>query len=489
MGYYSFYKIIKDVIRTLFGSRIFKYFIIVTIIFILLFVFENKASATFSVNGYIRNTTTPVTYLMSDLPSDYQYYTVFRNGGSTFWVYYSDKPMVLRQVPNTNNRNTNYGFLEVANFTYKIINSSLDNNSYDLSYGNFLGPYVANSATVIDNVNYYIIQTQSVSSGNTYETSGYMPVASNYDVLDFEGNTIFNNSNAPSFTYPYFTPSETDIQNLNFENLFVELGDYDLDENSLYLHALQIVNSVPENNDVLYYYSDNVFILDKKSDYYHQLLDTTNFYFAIPKETINFGVDKSYLLVLTNKKSLEMNSVGLYEKDEENGFFDVVLIDTSGIVTNSEVINNNLNNLNNNINNINNNLNPNSSINQNVTTENQEEIDSNLNFNNHNQQLESINSNFLSRLLNLVTSISDYDTSVAYFDIPMPHSDKYLRLRSDVISAHLSQGMKNLISAMWFYMFTFYMYSYINKIYIALSTGKIIETFTSKGEVITNDML
>lgn len=461
MGYYSFYKIIKDIIRTIFGSKFFKYLIIIIILLILLFLTSNNSYGAYEVSTH------GVVFNISDnFISNNPYYVILVSDNPIYNNYYS---RVIRSnspiTVNTSNNSSNY---------YYYYNNNNDGiTSY---YGT-----LSSTASHFNNNDFASIPSTGNEIGFSTESSTFSIIFANHNIINTYDNSVIYNSSI--FTYPYFTPSATDIQDLNFENLFVELGDYNLSENKLYLHALEITNSVPENDEVLYYYSDNVFNLDSKSIYYKQFLDTTNYYFSIPKSSINFGVDKSYLLVLTDKKFLEMNSIGLYEKNETEGFFDVVLVDTSGIVTESEVINNNLNN-------INNNMNPNSPINNQLESSTDESIDTNLNFNNQNSTLNNLNNGFFTRLTSLLNNMIDYDSNVdTVVSIPYPNSNKTLDLHSNMISSNLSNVLQLLISAFWFYVFGFYMFKFINKIYIAVTSGSILDTFSNNDEAITNNML
>lgn len=476
MGYYSFYKIIKDIFRTIFGSKFIKFIFVFLIIFFILSIYNN-VKADNEVLYTINNSTE--TLDLTDLQQYYYYvgacyYT--RERSYTYQVVVSDKPFIIYTNSNPTNTNggTFYTLDQCALYTAfgsgtltqlrNIITNAIPSGSFNPNYG-------------------FSVYNPSRANGNLTVSADSAVIATNFDIKDQNGDVIFNSTVVPSFVYPFFTPSTSDIQSLNFDNLFVELGDYNLSENKLYLHALEIINSIPENNDVLYYYSDNVFNLDTKSIYYKQFFDTTNYYFSIPKGSINFGVDKSYLLVLTNKKSLEMNSVGLYEKNETEGFFDVVLVDTSGIVSESEVINNNINN-------INNNINPNSPINNQLESSTDESIDTNLNFNNQNSSLNNLNNGFFTRLTTLLNNMIDYDSNVdTVVSIPYPNSNKTLDLHSNMISSNLSNVLQLLISAFWFYVFGFYMFRFINKIYIAVTSGSILDTFSNSDEAITNNML
>lgn len=150
-----------------------------------------------------------------------------------------------------------------------------------------------------------------------------------------------------------------------------------------------------------------------------------------------------------------------------------------------DTINNNINNLNNNINNVNDAL-------TNTTPDNSisSDIDNSLNFNNQNESLNNLNGGFFSRLTTMLSNLLGYnlseDTSVS---IPLPNSNKTIVLHSKIIYDNVTGALRLIINAFWVYIFSFYMWKFINKIYIAVSTGNILDTFSSSGEAITNDML
>ena len=146
---------------------------------------------------------------------------------------------------------------------------------------------------------------------------------------------------------------------------------------------------------------------------------------------------------------------------------------------------NSINNINNNINNLNDSL-TNTTPDSNISNE----IDSSLNFDNQNDGLNNLNGGFFSRLTSMLSNLLGYnlsdDTSV---NIPLPNSNKSITLHSKDIYDNVTGAIRLIINAFWVYIFSFYMWRFINKIYIAVSTGNILDNFSSSGEAITNDML
>lgn len=90
----------------------------------------------------------------------------------------------------------------------------------------------------------------------------------------------------------------------------------------------------------------------------------------------------------------------------------------------------------------------------------------------------------------MLTNILGYDLSEdTSVSIPLPNSNKTITLHSITIYDNVTGALRLIINAFWVYIFSFYMWKFINKIYIAVSTGHILDTFSSSGEAITNDML
>lgn len=181
------------------------------------------------------------------------------------------------------------------------------------------------------------------------------------------------------------------------------------------------------------------------------------------------------------------------------GIYDVVESDTAGVITEQQALNDKIANINNNqqdiansqqeiannSNNINNYL-----IENTISNDTNENIDTNLNFNNQNTDLNNLNNGFFTRLTSMLSNLLGYnlaeDTSVS---LPLPNSNKSIVLHSKDIYDNVTGALRTIINAFWTFIFTFYLWKFINKIYIAVSSGSILDNFSSSGEAITNDML
>lgn len=298
-----------------------------------------------------------------------------------------------------------------------------------------------------------------------------------------ENNDIFYEKNASIFFAPSFD-NVTEIENGYPDGVYISRGDYSKND-YLYFHLLQITYAVTINdgNDTAYYYSDKIFALNKDSKYFRlwesDPQDIQNLsYYSIPRYALTLDTDSSYLYVLSNSGSQISNSTNILEEDIDNGIYDVIQSDTSGIISAQDSINDKLQNLDDNLND------------NTVSDDTNTDIENSLNFNNQNSGLNNLNNGFFSRLTTMLSNLLGYnlseDTSIT---IPLPNSNKSLILHSKNIYDNVTGALRVIINAFWIYIFSFYMWKFINKIYIAVSTGNILDTFTSSGEAITNDML
>lgn len=452
MDYYS--------IRTFISNKFLKILFIFLLSLFVLFLFKNESHASdkpitieLPKSGTMQGTYTAT--LPSFLKNNYWFVINKPSAsiGNTVILYYSDVPF---DIDNSGN----FIFNGTSTFVF----------AYILSWGG-------------DGTEY----TYDFSYGDTYRLSqdyNFRPAV--FAILDFlwtnyepkyqDDFITFQNTYVP-FEAPTITNPSSELESLNFDKLFVEPADFGT-EKPLFLHVLEIVNSVSNGDDTIYYYGDNIITLDNTTSYYKQFLDSGSYYYSIPKYKLSLEPEKSYLLLLSSSNSYINNSIGLIDVNYSDNYFDVVQINTGNLITSQQVINDNIQNIQ-------------DSLNDNtVSSDTELNIYDSLEFNNQNETLNALNSGFFSRLTNMLSNLLDYnlgeDTSVS---IPFPNSNKSLVLHSKDIYDNVIGPLRLIINAFWVYIFTFYMWKFINKIYIAVSTGKILDSFSSSGEAITNDML
>ena len=203
----------------------------------------------------------------------------------------------------------------------------------------------------------------SKSNSNNPSWGGYLTSNSNYGysavfgrVYDYSNpdNVIVDNN---PFRKPVFDNSQSEIQTLDFDYLFINPRDYGID-NKLYFKLLEVTNVVENQEDAtqnVYYYNDLTFSFDKNSKYIKEFFDSGTYYYSLPYSALKLKKDKSYYFVLTNNNTQINQSVG--ELVVNDNIYDIILCDTQNLITTSDeilnsIINNNpSDNTNNNINN------------------------------------------------------------------------------------------------------------------------------------------
>lgn len=329
---------------------------------------------------------------------------------------------------------------------------------------------------------------------------------SNFDVFDLDNNSTSLDSNV--YVKPKFDTPVSDIENLQFSYLLISPNDYGVSD-PLYLHRLEVSYIVPDGNNSTYYYSDQIFRLDSSSPYFEELGDSGSgvYYYGIPFYKFQFLKDSQYILFISSSPEGINNSNGPITSPFRDDIFQLVNLDTTNKLTDNQVITsfyqNNSDNTEDIVNNTQDTKDNTDDIKEStqniegfltdgsVSSSTEGDINSSLNFDNSNDALNNQNSGFFTRLTSLVSSLATYnlgdDTSVV---IPLPNSHgKTITLHSQDIYEGVNGTLRSIINAFWLFVFMFYLWRFINKIYIAVSTGNILDTFSSSGEAITQSML
>lgn len=473
MGYYSFYKIIKDIFRTIFGNKILKYTFVFLLVFFILFLFnKNKVSAvdlnydnTYNVLSYNQDINLPADFISSN----YYWFCYISNNTSGFngfllRIFYSDKEFTV------NNSN---GTLIIPSLTdARVISYQTSGPSRSLS----------NIQTYINSLSFDLtnVSTNNYTNLNllpsTYNKGGIL--ASNFNIKDSNGNIVVSQTNS-YFYAPHFD-NVSEIENGYPDGVYISRGDYS-ENDTLYFHLLKITYTVSDDNETIYYYSPKIFALDKNSKYYYTWENDPNneySYYYIPRSALGLDTNSSYLYVLSNSSDSYTNSYGILEENPSNGIYDVIQSNTIGVITSQDSTNDKIQNIDDTLND------------DTVSNDTETDIEDSLNFDNQNEGLNNLNGGFFSRLTTMFSNLLGYnlaeDTSVS---LPLPNSNKSIVLHSKDIYDNVTGALRLIINAFWIYIFSFYMWKFINKIYIAVSTGNILDTFSSSGEAITNDML
>lgn len=474
MAYYSFYKIIKDIIRTIFGNKFLKYLFIFIIVFLIYTIFLKGTSyGAYSFDIQFDNGTSTTLTLPQWVENDNYYYLFFYDSRpqDLFWFGY-----VFSTTPIT--------FTGFSNGTLK---------------GNFVyNYYQAGRSTFLSTLKPEI---ENMSKPTSYLTTGYTAswwfssdttYFCNHDIVNTTTNTtVFTNNSVPPFIAPFITTPATAFQNLTFSRLLIEAGSLTSSE-TFYLHRLEITDTMTDGNITYYYYSDKTFPLDINSKYYKQFLDTDGFYYSIPKYEFNFATDKQYLFVLDNSAEQYNNSVGLIDTSF-NGVYHVYSLDTTGLYSSADVTNDNLDEINEN-------------LDETKTFEDtllSDEFDEDL----PNDTLNSLGGGFRdsvddTQYVGLFSTIfqklgtifnGDYD-SIEEIKIYLPHSNnKYISLRSDLLKNFIYNEqfttLYDLVQIFWLYIFGVYVFSFSYSIIRAIKSGSLLGGYSWENEAITSTML
>lgn len=273
-------------------------------------------------------------------------------------------------LPNAFKDNSVYWFVYISNatpqasgfrakifYSNKRFNANLINGSYVISSledAKIITYQVSGPSRSLANIQSYInglsFDLSNITASdytnlsllpNTFNVGGVL--ASNFTITNDNNEIVINKTNE-NIVNPYFSTTNTEFNNLDFDKVFIETGTYDTSTN-LYFKVLEVTNVVTDPNDPssnIYYFNDLTFTLNNKSQYYHQLLDTSIYYFSIPYNALKLKKDTSYYFLLTNDKTPFVNHQG--ELTTNENIFDIALTDSSNLITTSDEIINTLTN-------------------------------------------------------------------------------------------------------------------------------------------------
>ena len=476
MGYFSIYRIIKDIFSTIFGRKFWKYTLIILIAFTIFFILGEKGAFAVTVdynnNSYELpdppsfNTAIELDSRINTYPNGYKYIIIaYSTYNQRFYTSYINSNSLITYTPNNNNT----GAIRSTNGDMKLLSYSYENNSW-------------------------VYNSSSFRSSNAISFNN--PLFTTIDILNSDG-TIYKS--AQSFVkYPEIANSLNDLETLNFDVISVNAWDWSNKDFDILFYDRNNVDV--STTDGLY--PKRVITLNKNTSYYQPTISADpnkNAIFWIPIEEtgLNFYIGGNYEIRLAERVPIQGG--GGFRNGSEysyNYLGQSVTFTISSNTTQDRIdsINqqieeatekkyheetiNSLDNLNNAL--------TNTTPDINISNE----IDSSLNFDNQNQALNNLNNGFFSRLTSMLSNLLGYDLSQdTSVSIPLPNSNQSIILHSKDIYDNVTGALRLIINAFWIYIFSFYMWKFINKIYIAVSTGNILDSFSSGGEAITNDML
>lgn len=310
--------------------------LIILMIINLLWIFFNRVFAT-NVNSEL--TYNVITYNQDiDIPEtlDDEYFIICIGNrvtgfnGLLYTVVYLDEPI------NAHYDNSHNLICDTANVKFRHFQTS--GPSQSLSY--IQNKINTDDYTFSDNIK-TVVGTNFIP--NTYGYNYSIPVATNFDIRDTNGDIVINKTHS-TFSPPKFDNPTSEIQTLDFDYLFINPMDYGI-ENTLYFKVLEVTNVVEDENNAhnnVYYYNDLTFSLDSSSKYKKELFDTGTYYYSMPFKALKIKKDTSYYFVLTNSGDNINNTIG--EITRSDNIYDVILCDSADVVTTNEEILNSLTN-------------------------------------------------------------------------------------------------------------------------------------------------
>lgn len=414
------------------------------------------------------------------------------------WIYDFSNICIIMNV-NENNVNTKTGNIIFSNDKILYGNNNFYTDTVGTYYRITLSLY---GVTTVDlsskNLSDYTpwvdpgINLDIANLANTEGKQNFHYLAFLGTIYDYNNQDTIYDENLP-FRAPYFT-NLTEIENGYPDGVFVSRGDYS-ENDALYFHLLKITNTIPDGNQSTYYYDSKVFKLIKNSKYYQTYdADTENkySYYYIQRSALTLDTNSSYLYVLSDSGDSITNSYGILQPDNSLGIYDVVESDTAGVISEQQALNDKMTNIDNNQQEIiNNSNNINSFLNENtVSSETEENVDTNLNFNNSSPQFADLQLNFISRLTSIVGDFGNYTLdTIDTINIPVPHSNNTISLRSDLMTDHIPNDIRLIITAFWFFIFGKYFLNYLLLIYKLITTGQLIDYYASNDEIIVTEVL
>lgn len=473
MGYYSFYRIIKDIIQTLFNKRILKLILLAIIITIILFILDKNTVSADTQNTIVID---DITFILPQTLSKY-IYILKTGGGPSYTLYSCDYPLY---------RNSSYASTATI-VCYSLIYEG--NNILNKTAQNCSIYYTQNINNTVDFSNI----TPDITNGHPYTTNYF--VYANYSVYNYTiednyyilGDLYFSSN---SFSYPQITTPNSDIENFSYNYLYIDPYDYGF-TNNLYLHRLEVSQIINSGGTDIYYYGDKTFLLNENTEYYNSGL---NGFYAVPYYSLQFGLNKQYYLVLSNSPNPITNTTGIITSDINNGIYEVVSANSTNYLTADDVIISNQNNnnaqtsqTNNTISNIDDFLKD-----SNFDDENIDESLSNLgNSTNNidNSQYVGLFNTIFEKFSNLVNG-SYNEVEEIHLYLPFVQNNSSIILTSDLLSSHIQNTvLMPIINAFWLFAFGMYIFKFSNNLIIKIKDGSILNGYSNNNEVITSTML
>lgn len=276
---------------------IFNKIIILTFIFILLLgsscVFASYTDIKF------RDVSTDVLDYLASISSEFNDKTNYKFLVHRYGGHWSAVGINVNNIPD----NFLLYFISDRNGDFNIAQTSTDNISvirYDFKYDlSSFNRRVYDEPFGRDNPS---------SSGYWIDSDDNLDNGYNYLYSDFD---IYTNIKCSEIMFnktehvlnPYIVNSVENLSSGTFDYVRVDLGDYDITNNKLYLHLCKQTEDVSETS--LYYYEDYVYCLEFNGKYYENYYDGLVYYFSLPLNDLPFSFDngETYIFYLSSTPS------------------------------------------------------------------------------------------------------------------------------------------------------------------------------------------
>lgn len=444
MGFYNPFKLLFNLVFYKVRKKYFKILFIVLLFICILFLYNKY------VNGfsYVYD---DETINLPDFPSQYdlQYKLILKKGNGEYHAFVSAYQIYCDYPYNNNNgqaRYTTSGYFENPQDYDKLMyHIKLSNNAW-----------VGFNDSIIE-------VTNSIPSLIQY---------SNFNLTDYSGAII-----VPEYQEPFQKPifyNKTDIENNNFDNVVIKLNDYNYESNLYFSILKDPINTGTIDNQIVYYYSADVFTLNYTTSYYITNAEGEKFY-KISKSELNLLPNKQYYFIITTDNITFYNTHGVYDYTNDENAYDGFSFNTENSITEGQVTNNLLENQQNQINKQ---IETMENIENSINSDNVESSPTDL----PSTDVESITQNGID---NIFTSIYNAFCVGEPQDIvfPIPYTNKNITL-----SPYYVRDMLNNNGASWVYLFIQAFWGYlIGRFIIKDITKKITKIKSGNIENLENE--
>lgn len=317
MGFYSFYKILKDMIRTLFGKKILKIIIILLLIFTIFFVY-NECFAYELEPGFFNNN---ITFEVPSTYDGYNYVIIFGSRTNKDRVdcavfFTSENEFRYNSGKNNSNGTKEFSAIVPANsyFSYDTVpalQTYSDSNTVQ-TYLNQSLNYCKNDYTLYNS-----------TTSELFTNANNQQIFSNIKV--YRDNEVVYDT----FTPPSLSNTQSQLENLSFNNFIINANSFTQDmianpDEPLVMLFFNRSLGDNTNTESLYPIKEKYFY--KESIYFDEANSTdSNYVFNYPifKSGVFFNVGSTYEIKLAKRVYLEEYKTWGYEYFDNSYVFTV----------------------------------------------------------------------------------------------------------------------------------------------------------------------